>query len=346
MLDEGRKIRVAIVAQFPPPPAGMSLQAEYLARRLEADGAEVIRVDTVPTGKRKPRLLRLYGFLKGLVKVRNCDKVIVFAGSAAGFFAFTAPSVLFAKLTGKETYVLVKGGLADRFYSRWRSLAGPILKIADAVFTPGGYLRDVLAKYGISARVLPDIIDPDVLCKEREPVDVPAPCLLIVRGLYPIYRVDHAIKAFAVVKKEFPAARLNIAGDGEERYRLERMADDIGNVRFYGWVGRDELNELYRTATLLINCNLYDNHPNSIIEAMIVGLPVVAYSVGGIPYIIDDGRTGVLVPSGDVQTLANTIIGLLKKPAELRRISEEARGDAGRCYWPFSEAGLIGIFSR
>jgi glycosyltransferase involved in cell wall biosynthesis len=276
----------------------MSLQAEYLARRLEADGADVVRMDTIPTGKRKPRAFRLPGFLKGLKKVRSCDKVIVFAGSAAGFFVFTASSVLFAKLTGKEVYVLVKGGRADWFYSRWRLFAGPV------------------------------------------------PRLLIARGLYPLYRVDHAIQAFAVVKEEFPAAELYIAGDGEERGKLERMAAVVDDVYFYGWLGRDKLNELYRLATLLVNCNLYDNHPNSIIEAMIVGLPVVAYSVGGIPYIIDNGRTGVLVPSGDVRALADAIIRLLKNPAELRRISEKARGDAERFYWPFSKAGIVKVFNR
>lgn len=324
----------------------MSLQAEYLARRLEADGADVVRMDTIPTGKRKPRAFRLPGFLKGLIKVRSCDKVIVFAGSAAGFFVFTASSVLFAKLTGKEVYVLVKGGRADWFYSRWRLFAGPILKVSDGVFTPGEFLRNILNKYGISAEVLSDILDPSVLCEEREPVDVSVPRLLIARGLYPLYRVDHAIQAFAVVKEEFPAAELHIAGDGEERGKLERMAAVVEDVYFYGWLGRDKLNELYRLATLLVNCNLYDNHPNSIIEAMIVGLPVVAYSVGGIPYIIDNGRTGVLVPSGDVRALADAIIELLTNPIRLRRISEEAGTDAERFYWPFSKAGIVKVFNR
>jgi glycosyltransferase involved in cell wall biosynthesis len=324
----------------------MSLQAEYLARRLEGDGAEVIRVDTIATGRRKPRLLRLPGFYRALAAVRGCDKVIVFAGSSAGFVVFTAAAVLTAKFYSKEVYILVKGGRADRFYGRWRFFAVPILRMSDRVFTPGEFLRDVLDKYGISARILPDIIDPGVLCKEREPADVSAPRLLIARGLYPIYRVDHAIKAFAAVKREFPAAELYIAGDGEERGRLERMAADIGGVRFYGLVERRELNELYRMATILINCNLFDNHPNSIIEAMIIGLPVVAYAVGGIRYIIEDGRTGVLVPSGDVQALADSIIRLVENPVKMEEISNNGKIAAPEYFWPFSRAGLLEFFNR
>jgi glycosyltransferase involved in cell wall biosynthesis len=343
---ENRRTRFAVVAPFPPPPAGMSLQADYIARRLEADGAEVIRVDTIPTGKRKPRLLRFPGFYRNLWDIRKCDKAIVFAGSSYGYFAFTTPAVFFAKLTRKEVYVLVKGGMTDVFYARWRFLVIPTLTVSDGVFTPGEFLRRVLAKYNIKARVLPDIIDPDILCNCREPADVSAPRLVIARNLYPIYRVDHAIRAFSLVKREFPAAQLHIAGDGEERNRLERMAGDIGDIYFYGWVGREKLNELLRTATLLVNCNVYDNHPNSIIEAMMIGLPVVAYGVGGIPYIIEDGRTGVLVPSGDIKALADAIIGLVKDPARTERITAEAKAAAPRYFWSFSRRGLMNVFKR
>jgi glycosyltransferase involved in cell wall biosynthesis len=341
---EKRRNRFAVVAPFPPPPAGMSLQADYLARRLEADGAEVVRVDTIPTGKRKPRLLRFPSFYKKLWDIRKCDKVIVFAGSSYGFFSFTAPAVLLARLTITEVYVLVKGGMADVFYARWGFLALPILKVSNGVFTPGEFLRNVLAKYNIKAHILPDIIDVNILCGYREPADISAPCLLVTRNLYRLYRVDHAIRAFSLVKREFPAAQLHIAGDGEERDRLERLGADVGDVYFYGWIGREKLNELFRAATLLVNCNLYDNHPNSIIEAMIIGLPVVAYAVGGVPYIIEDGRTGVLVPSGDIKALAGAIIGLVKDPARIEKITAEAKTAAPRYFWSFSRRGLQEVF--
>jgi glycosyltransferase involved in cell wall biosynthesis len=97
------------------------------------------------------------------------------------------------------------------------------------------------------------------------------------------------------------------------------------HVELLGHVAWQQLGELYRRASIFIMPSYYETFGISIVEAMAFGLPVVATNVGGIPEVIEDGVTGLLVPPGDSQALAETTLRLLRDPG-LR----ECMGRAGR----------------
>ncbi|UCE26181.1 MAG: glycosyltransferase family 4 protein [Candidatus Coatesbacteria bacterium] len=345
-MPEGRKTRVAIVAQFPPPPAGMSLQAEYLAQRLEADGAEVVRVDTMPWGRRRPRSLRFLRFIKSLGLLKGNDVALVITGAYAGFFTFNLFTFIAAQLYGVPTVALMKSGLFEGFAEKFSSVVRLFMKLPAGVWVTGEYLKSVLAKVGLESEVVPDLIDPGPLPKREYEPESP-PVFLLPRHLFAIYRVDHAIRAFAEIQKIYPEAELHIAGDGEERKRLEDLAAKItdGNVFFHGWISRKPLNELYKKATLLLNTNLVDNYPNAILEAMIIGVPVVSYNVGGVPYLIEDKVNGFLVPSGDLERLADTITYCVENPDVCKSIVASARKKVEELYWPVGRPGLLDLLS-
>jgi glycosyltransferase involved in cell wall biosynthesis len=346
MLKGDRKIRVAIVAQFPPPPAGMSLQAEYLARRLENDGAEIVRLDTIPSGKRRPRVLRFLRFLRGLHRLKGCDLSLVIIGAYAGFFTFNLFTLIAARLYGVPSVALMKSGLFEGFADRFRLIIRLVMRLTTGVWVTGEYLKSVLDKVGLKSDIVPDLIDPNLLPEwEGEPENVPV--LLIPRHLYSIYRVDHAIRAFAEVQKRYPSAELHIAGDGEDRARLERLAAALtrGNVFFHGWIGRESLNRLFRRSTLLVNTNLVDNYPNAVLEAMIIGVPVVSYNVGGVPYLIRDKITGFLVPSGDIKSLVDTIIYAIEEHEVYDNVSRNAKEKVKELYWPIDRPGLLNLLT-
>ena len=121
--------------------------------------------------------------------------------------------------------------------------------------------------------------------------------------------------------------RLVAAGIGEiARFRAEADARGIGErVDFLGWVGRERVEELLVEATMLVLPSRYEGLPVAVIEAHAHGAPVIACPVGATDEIVIDGETGLLVPPGDPDRLADAIVRLLDDPALRFRL-----GAAGR----------------
>jgi glycosyltransferase involved in cell wall biosynthesis len=145
--------------------------------------------------------------------------------------------------------------------------------------------------------------------------------------------VEDALHAMCLVTAALPSARLVLVGDGPAAYvqQLKAFSRSTGiasNVEWLGFKQTREVAELHRTATILIHPSHIDNSPNSVAEAMASGLPVIASDVGGIPSMIEDGVTGVLVPPDDPQELAAKIISLLRDGAERNRLATRARSIA------------------
>ncbi len=128
-----------------------------------------------------------------------------------------------------------------------------------------------------------------------------------------------------------PGMRLLIAGDGEHRAALERKAAELGpvgitsRVRFLGRCGAGRVRRLLNGAAALVVPSIYEGMPLVVLEAMEAGIPVVASRVSGIPEVVEDGRTGWLVPPEDPHALAAALNEVLERPEEARRRGEEGR---------------------
>jgi glycosyltransferase involved in cell wall biosynthesis len=107
--------------------------------------------------------------------------------------------------------------------------------------------------------------------------------------------------------------------------RLE--ASSRGGVRFHDLVPNDELPSYYRRSDLLVLPSLYETFGIPAVEAMSCAIPVVATRVGGIPEVVKDGETGVLVDSGDSTALAETIATLLRDPERRAKMGAAGRAD-------------------
>ncbi len=148
--------------------------------------------------------------------------------------------------------------------------------------------------------------------------------------LAPIKGVSHLLEAVAMLKKDFPSLRLEIAGDGPSRPVLEAEAETLGigsDVNFQGWI--DDLHECHSKWTMMIQPSLEDGLPLSVLEAMSAGVPVVASRIGGLPEIIEHGLTGMLVPPADPRALADAIAALLRD-ADLRKRFSTASTERAR----------------
>src|SRR5262249_41214754 len=146
--------------------------------------------------------------------------------------------------------------------------------------------------------------------------------------------VDTMIQALA----QIPDAILAIAGDGDDRERLERLAAESrtrSRVRFLGPIARHELPRLYGSADLLLAAS-YASETFGIgpAEAQACGLAVVATRFGGFPEVVDEGRTGLLVPPRDPAALAQAARSLLDDPSRRQAMAAAGPAWAAQFAWP------------
>lgn len=128
-------------------------------------------------------------------------------------------------------------------------------------------------------------------------------------------------------------AHLVLVGDGPERASLEALAHSLGifsGVSFLGeQAARPSFHQYFDVSVL---CSVSEGLPNSALEAMAVGRPLVASAVGGVPDVVRHGETGFLFPAGDARELANHLLYLARNPAERTRFGERAREHVARAY--------------
>ncbi len=139
---------------------------------------------------------------------------------------------------------------------------------------------------------------------------------------------DLALAAFASVPDRSPAARLVMAGDGPERPNLEQQATDMGitdRVQFLGWVSPDKVTPLIRTATVVVVPSRHEGFSLVALEAALMGRPVVATRVGGLPEVVVHQETGLLVEPEDTKGLAEAIAFLLAHPDAATQMGRAAR---------------------
>lgn len=159
--------------------------------------------------------------------------------------------------------------------------------------------------------------------------------VLCVAALAPHKGVDVLIRAFARVAPQHPDVRLVLVGDGNARVALTQLANELGladRVDFLGWQKRPRISRLMRDCELLALATRAESFGLVLAEAMACGKPVVASNVGGIPEIVEDGRSGRLVPVDDVPAFAAALDSILSNPALANALGSEGRSTVGRSF--------------
>lgn len=152
------------------------------------------------------------------------------------------------------------------------------------------------------------------------------------------------LEAFAAVKNDCPKARLLLAGDGHLREALERQVAELGLGRQVVFLGRrDDVARILGASDLFALASLWEGNPLSVMEAMAAGLPVVATTVGGIPELVETGRSGLLCRPGDAAAVAEAIRTLVGDAARRREMGEQAMARAGV---RFGEQAMVGAYER
>ena len=355
----GRSPKLCLVGPLPPPEGGMANQTRQLAELLRGEGltVEIVRTNEPysPQWIAKTRgaraFVRLLKYSARLWSVvGRCDVVHLMANSGWAWHLFAAPALWIAWLRGKAVVVNYRGGEAERFLAGSSTLVRMSLSRARIVAVPSRFLRKIFARHGVPAEVVPNIVDLNVFAPRAVSAQLPAaPHVVVTRNLEGIYDNETAIRALSLVRKEFPSCWMSIAGIGPEEEKLRQVAIDCGvadAVAFVGRLGREAIAALYQSADIALNPSRVDNMPNSILEALATGVPVVSTQVGGVPYMVDHGRTALLVPPQDPQAMADSIVRLLRDRDLAHRLASAGLADVQQFGWPAVKNQWIDIYAR
>lgn len=143
-----------------------------------------------------------------------------------------------------------------------------------------------------------------------------SPTVISIRNLSPLYDVESLVKAIPLVRRQIPEVKFIIAGDGEQKDYLEKLASSLGDansVRFVGWIPHEELPKYLASADVYVSTSLSDGGISvSTLEAMACGLPAVITDVGDNRRWVKEGVNGFIVPVKSPNALALKIVYLLK----------------------------------
>lgn len=144
------------------------------------------------------------------------------------------------------------------------------------------------------------------------------------------------IAAFATIAPRYPALSLTLAGDGQtaEARDLAHRLGLADRITVLNWVDDTTRSGLLAWASIYALPSYNEGLPMSVLEAMAAGLPVIATPVGGIPDLIETGKTGLLVPSGDIAALAAALATLLNDPELSAALGSAARDRIGKAFTP------------
>ncbi|MDP2370227.1 glycosyltransferase family 4 protein [Rhodoferax sp.] len=350
-------LRIGLIGPLPPPSGGMANQTQQLGELLSHAGAQVTTVQVnapyrpewigrVPLAR---SLFRLVPYLAALWRAAGQSDVFhVMANSGWSWHLFAAPAVWVARWRGVAVVVNYRGGEAAEFLQRSAGLVRFTMRRVATLVVPSGFLQGVFLRFGMPAEIVPNIIDLSRFVP-RDLVRSGAPHLVVARNLEALYDNETAIRAFEVVRRHFPQARLTVAGSGPQESYLRQLVAGQGlfeAVHFTGRLERDAMAALYRSADLMLNPSLADNMPNSVLEAWASGVPVVSTNVGGIPHLAQDGVTASLVPPSDPAAMAQACVALLTDEALWRQRAQAGLQEAQRYTWSCVQPVLTGVYRQ
>jgi glycosyltransferase involved in cell wall biosynthesis len=348
-------MRVRLVAASLRYVGGQSVQADLLLRNWQNDPD--VDVSLIPIDPLFPSAIRWIAEVPGLRTIvreplyllylwrglMNADVAHVFSASYWSFLIAPTPAWLIARMRGAKTLIHYHSGEA-RDHLRKSGAARIVLRKVDRVVVPSQYLVDVFGEFNLPAEAVPNVVDlSQIRYRKRQPF---RPHLVCTRGFHPYYCVDVVVRAFASIVREFPEARLDLVGKGpsEEEIRSVVRELNVPGVHFRGVANRNEIGGVYDRADIFINASRLDNMPVSVMEAFAAGTPVATTSPECMPYLVEDGQTGLLSPVGDANALANNVIRLLQNQDLAEKIASNAYEKSKTFRWEHVRTAWLKVY--
>jgi len=324
-------------------PGHVTMQGQILSDMFKAAGYPVIATSDV-----LDRYARLVDIVRTLIRERrNTDIMIIEVYGGPSFVVEDIASLL-GKAFGHRIIMWLHGGAIPDFMARFPRWTRRVLRRADLIVAPSKYLARAVGQVGFDARVIPNVIDLTAYpYRHRESV---RPRLFWMRNMHPIWNPEMAVRVLARLRAKLADATLVMAGpDKGSRQSVERLAQELkvdDAVRFAGFLDAEGKAREADAADIYINTNRIDNMPVAVVEALACGLPVVTTNVGGIPDLLANKETGLLVPDNDDEAMVQAIEDLVGSPELAARLSANGRQVSDSSSWDRVRLQWDGVFAE
>jgi glycosyltransferase involved in cell wall biosynthesis len=261
------------------------------------------------------------------------DVAVIDVFSGAGFVLADLAARMLG-MRGVPIVLVLRGGNLPAFSERHPRAVRRLLA-RGVVVAPSAFLARRFADISPGTVVIPNVIAlQEYPFRLRE---VPGPKLLWMRSFHAIYNPVMAIRVVERLRQSHPATCLTLAGQDKGLLTmmqgLVRDRELDAHVNFAGFLDHVGKKVHFQRNDIFLNTNDIDNMPVSVIEAAAFGLPIVATAVGGVPDLLRDGQTGLLVPAGDDAAMSRAVERLLEEHGLSANLSRNGRRLAEECSW-------------
>ena len=332
-------------------------QIVYIGNNLSRKGYSNTAMDTLSSllssegfiiyksSSKKNSLLRLLDMVCTTIYYsKKADYVLIDTYSTLNFWYAFFVSQICRLLKLKYIPILHGGNLPNRLNSNpW--ICDLIFKNSYKNVAPSNYLFSIFSsKYSMNLISIPNILE--IENYEFTARNFDEPKLLWVRSFSPIYNPKMAIKVLSELKKDYPNTELTMVGPDVVNYRevCELYAKKYNlKVNFTGLLSKSEWISLSKQHNFFINTSNYDNMPVSVLEAMALGLPVISTKVGGISFLLEDGKNAILVNKEDHLMMGAAIKELIDNADFTNKLVIEARKKSEQYDWKIVKHQWISV---
>lgn len=320
----------------------------YIGNKLQAHGFTPTSIETLGvflasegykmsySSSKKNKILRLLDMCLSIVRSKSSvDYVIIDTYSTSAFY-FAYVCARLCTMLGIPYVPILRGGdLPNRIKSS-HGLCKTLFDNSFANVVVSGYIGKSMDEAGFKYKLIPNNIELSRYPYKQRTIATPK--LLWVRSFSTIYNPTLAIEVIMELSKTYPDVKLTMVGpdkDGSLQV-CKDLAVELGvagKVTFTGRLSKEDWIKLSVEHSIFFSTTNFDNLPVSVIEAMSLGMPVVSTNVGGVPFLIEDGKDGLLVPPGKKDSMVKAIISIIETPSLSSSLSFAAREKANSFDW-------------
>ncbi len=326
------KSGILLVGNFLSSYTGTRSVGEELSLRLFAKGWK-----TIETSHQLRRTFRLLDILSSAIVYRK-EYQIAYVEVYSGLAFFWAEMVMYLLLLLHKPVVLaLHGGGLVEFAQTHPVRVSRLLRQGQVIMTPSLFLQAGLKQYSSTIRYLPNAVD--VSHYEFQLRHHPARKIIWLRAFHKIYEPELAVKVISFLVKEFKDITLTMIGpdkkDGSlsSSLKLAEILDVASHIDIAGSIPKSKVPIWLTKGDIFLNTTCFESFGVSVVEAALVGLPIVTTNVGELSYLWENEKTALLVPPNDPEAMAVAVQRILTEPELAEHLSQNARNKAEQFDW-------------
>ncbi len=283
--------------------------SDQLAEVLEANQYQVIRSSYFVD-----RIKRMIDTASTIIFKRDqYDIAIVPLYNGSNSFIWQDVSVRILKFLKKKTILILHGGAIPQKMNENPGKYISSITRANIVVCPSNYIVNALEEHGIQSLLIENVLQ---LKDYKEQFKKHfRPKLVWMRTFEDVYNPLMAVRAFALLQKKYPEAKMVMAGHDkgmlQQTIHLAKELNVFDSIEFPGYISKEQKNQFAADFDFYICTNQIDNAPVSLVEMMAMGLPVITVDSGGIPFMVTDGHNGMMVKYNDEQAMFEKIDSII-----------------------------------